>query len=195
MWYIQLCNDNTYYPVYDFCCRQLIEKHIYSLYDSIEDKYSNDYKILDKYLKNQIITYINNIPTKTIELYVYNYGIDNAIILLNDLNNKNNKNYINTTSFSLLFAIFYNRFTIKYIQDNKPYNAIDNTTIYLSKIIIIQRVWRKVLEYRKNVKIKTIIHDVTYLIEKINKEIDGEPAKKVLIYLVNKFRKKISKTL
>ena len=195
MWYIQLYNDNTYYPVYDFCCHQLIEKHIYSLYDSIEDKYGNDYKILDNYLKNLIITYINNIPTKTIELYVYNYGIDNAIILLNNLNNFNKKNYINTTSCSLLLAIFYNRFTINYIEDNKPYYTLDNTAVYFRKIIIIQRVWRKVLAYRKNVKIETITHDIRYLIEKINKEINGEPAKKVLIYLVNKFRKRLSNTL
>ena len=66
-------------------------------------------------------------------------------------------------------------------------------TIYA--IIKIQRAWRKVLEYRKTVKLGTIDNDFTYLIAKINNEITGEPAKKVLIYLVNKFRKRLSKTL
>ena len=62
-------------------------------------------------------------------------------------------------------------------------------TIYA--IIKIQRAWRKVLEYRKAVKLGTIDNDITYLIAKIKNEIVGEPAKKVLIYLVNKFRKRL----
>jgi hypothetical protein len=65
----------------------------------------------------------------------------------------------------------------------------------LSQIIIIQRVWRKRLAYKKKIKRETIENDFTYLIEKINKEITGEPSKRVLIYLVNKYRRRLSKTL
>ena len=66
-------------------------------------------------------------------------------------------------------------------------------TIYA--IIKIQRAWRKVLEYRKSLRLGTIDSDITSLIVKINNEITGEPAKKVLTYLVNKFRRRLSKTL
>jgi hypothetical protein len=51
------------------------------------------------------------------------------------------------------------------------------------------------LAYRKSIKRETVENDFVYLIEKINKEITGEPAKKVLVYLVNKFRRRLSKTL
>ena len=40
-----------------------------------------------------------------------------------------------------------------------------------------------------------IDNEITYLIVKINKEIIGESTKKVLIYMVNKFRRRLSKTL
>ena len=124
---------------------------------------------------------------KNIELYIYNFGIEKALLL-----NKNHKlkNYINTTSVSLLFAIFYSRFNIVYFSDN-----ISISNYYLYKIIIIQRKWRNVLKYRINVKKETIEKGITLLLEKINTEINGEPAKNVLIYLVNKFRQKLCKTL
>jgi hypothetical protein len=48
---------------------------------------------------------------------------------------------------------------------------------------------------RKSIKRETVENDFSYLIDKINKEITGEPAKKVLVYLVNKFRRRLSKSL
>ena len=62
-------------------------------------------------------------------------------------------------------------------------------------IIKIQRFWRKVLECRKEIVLGTIDNEIVYLIEKINKEIVGKSVKKVLIYIVNKFRSRLSKTL
>lgn len=195
MWNIQITNNFPVSSIYDFAGHQLLEKHIDTIYDSLEDKCGEDYKILHNALEHHITAYINSIPERSVELYVYNYGIDNAIVLLNNFNNTFKK-YTNTASRSLLFAIFYNRFLIYYISviDNSIRDTLrPRRTIYA--IIKIQRAWRKVLEYKKTVKLGTIDNDITCLIAKINNEITGEPAKKVLIYLVNKFRKRLSKTL
>lgn len=195
MWNIQITNNFPVSSIYDFAGHQLLEKHIDAIYDSLENRCGEDYKILNNALEQHITAYINTIPERSVELYVYNYGIDNAIVLLNNFNNTFKK-YTNTASRSLLFAIFYNRFLIYYISvmDNSIRDTLrPRRTIYA--IIKIQRAWRKVLEYRKAVKLGTIDSDFTYLIAKINNEITGEPAKKVLIYLVNKFRKRLSKTL
>ena len=195
MWNIQITNNFPVSSIYDFAGHQLLEKHIDAIYDSLEDRCCEDYKILNNALEQHITAYINTIPERSVELYVYNYGIDNAIVLLNNFNNTFKK-YTNTASRSLLFAIFYNRFLIYYISvmDNSIRDTLrPRRTIYA--IIKIQRAWRKVLEYRKTVKLGTIDNDITYLIAKINNEITGEPAKKVLIYLVNKFRRRLSKTL
>lgn len=190
MWNIQITNNFPASSIYDFAGHQLLEKHIDTIYDSLEDKCGEDYKILHNTLEQHIKAYINTIPERSVELYVYNYGINNAIVLLNNFNTISKK-YTNTTSLSLLFAIFYNRFSICYISVRDTLPSLH--TIYT--IIKIQGVWRKVLEYRKTVKLGTIDNDITCLIAKINNEITGEPAKKVLIYLVNKFRKRLSKTL
>lgn len=197
MWNIQITNNFPVSSIYDFAGHQLLEKHIDNIYDSLEDRCGEDYKILNNALEKHITAYINTIPERSVELYVYNYGIDNAIVLLNAFNNTFKK-YTNTSSRSLLFAIFYDRFLIYYISVMDNNNNIRDTlrprrTIYA--IIKIQRAWRKVLEYKKAIKLGTIDSDITYLIAKINNEITGEPAKKVLIYLVNKFRKSLSKTL
>ena len=195
MWNIQITNNFPVSSIYDFAGHQLLEKHIDTIYDSLEDRCGEDYKILHNALEQHIKAYINTIPERSVELYVYNYGIDNAIVLLNNFNNTFKK-YSNTTSRSLLFAIFYNRFLIYYISvmDNSIRDTLrPQRTIYA--IIKIQRAWRKVLEYRKTVKLGTIDNDITYLIAKINNEISGEPAKMVLIYLVNKFKRRLSKTL
>jgi hypothetical protein len=50
------------------------------------------------------------------------------------------------------------------------------------------------LSHKNELKKLKAITEVNFLIDKINKEIDGEPAKKVLIYLVNKFKKRMSTT-
>jgi hypothetical protein len=193
MWNIQINNDIINNITHNYAGYQIIENHIVIIYDTIELPYNKDYKIVNNALEQHIIKYINNIYDKRCELYVYNYGIDNAIILLNNYNNRSKK-FINTNTRSLLFSIFYNYFTIFYIVDyiDNPYS----NKIYLEHIIIIiQRFWRKVLLYKKKLKCETINKDITYLIEKINNEISGEPAKKVLIYLVNKFRRRLSNTL
>jgi hypothetical protein len=198
MWYIQKLEDDTLYSVYEFAGNQLLQRNINLIYCSIQDICDEDYKVLNNRLEEHIFTWINNMASHTVELYVYNYGIDNAIILLNKLNNSSTtKKFTNTTSKNLLFALFYDRFSIDYIITPKYYRT-SSTSKYnypLSQIIIIQRVWRKRLAYKKKIKRETIENDFTYLIEKINKEITGEPSKSVLIYLVNKYRRRFSKTL
>jgi len=192
MWYIEICEDDTQYSAYEFAGRQLLQKNIESIYYTLQDKCSEDYKVLNNFIEEQIIKIINDMSAKTIELYVYNYGIDNAIVLLNRYNNTSKTNkYINTFSKSLLFAVFYNRFVIEYIS------VMDYTknNYLLPSIIKIQRIWRKMLADRKVIKRETVENDFSYLIDKINKEITGESAKKVLVYLVNKFRRRLSKTL
>jgi hypothetical protein len=172
---------------------QMHEKHIETIYDTFPRHSCEDYKGLNKDIEEHILEYINRFANKTIELYVYNYGIDNAIVLLNKFNNNSrNSKYNNTTSKNLLFAVFYNRFVIEYIQSVRDYTK-NNYPLY--SIIKIQRIWRKMLADRKVIKRETVENDFSYLIEKIKKEITGEPAKKVLIYLVNKFRRRLSKTL
>uniref|UniRef100_A0A6C0L8L5 Uncharacterized protein n=1 Tax=viral metagenome TaxID=1070528 RepID=A0A6C0L8L5_9ZZZZ len=198
MWYIQKLEDDTLYSVYEFAGNQLFQKNINLIYYNIQDICDEDYKVLNNRLEEHILTWINNnMASHTVELYVYNYGIDNAIILLNKFNNSSTtKKFTNTTSKNLLFALFYNKFTIDYITPTFYRTSFTSKYNYpLSQIIIIQRVWRKRLAYKKKIKRETIENDFTYLIEKINKEITGEPSKRVLIYLVNKYRRRLSKTL
>jgi hypothetical protein len=193
MWYIEICEDDTQYSAYEFTWCQLLKKYIEFIYYTLRDKCGEDYKVLNNILEEQIIKIINDMSAKTIELNVYNYGIDNAIVLLNKFNNTSKtKNYTNSSSKSLLFAVFYNRFVIEYIPSVKDYTK-NNYPLY--SIIKIQRIWRKMLADRKVIKRETVENDFYYLIDKINKEITGEPAKKVLIYLVNKFRRQLSKSL
>jgi hypothetical protein len=136
-----------------------------------------DYKELNRILEEHIVKYINEMPHNTVELYVYNYGIDNAIALLNRINT--NKKYLNTSSKSLLFAIFYSRFSIFYMSDKKHHGAgtdradgagtdrADASTAkrYYQSILIIQRFWRRMLRNKKYV----VDNEITYLIGKINK--------------------------
>jgi hypothetical protein len=197
MWYIQIAMNITNNTPYEFTSLQILEKQIIYIYDSIQCISNEDYKILNNNLQNHIVKYINNMSAYKIELFVYNYGIDNAILLLNNYNN-DNKKYINTSSKSLLFIIFYNMFTICYITNYKNDNKkTDRLTKYYPDyaIIIIQRFWRKILSYRMETNKDKINKDISNLINKINNEIVGESAKNVLLYLVNKFKKRISRTL
>uniref|UniRef100_A0A6C0K5X8 Uncharacterized protein n=1 Tax=viral metagenome TaxID=1070528 RepID=A0A6C0K5X8_9ZZZZ len=158
MWYIEICEDDTQYSAYEFAGRQLLQKNIESIYYTLQDKCSEDYKVLNNIMEEQIIKIINDMSAKTIELNVYNYGIDNAIILLNRYNNTSKTNkYTNSSSKSLLFVVFYNRFVIEYTKNNYP----------LPSIIKIQRIWRKMLADRKVIKRETVENDFYYLIEKI----------------------------
>lgn len=197
MWSIQIAMNIVNNSPHRLTNLQILEKHISRIYDSIERVSNENYKILNNILQQHIVKYINNMSAGKIELFVYNYGIDNAIILLNNYNN-DNKNYTNTSSKSLLFIIFYNMFSIYYITDYVNYN---DTNHYLTKhypvyaIIIIQKFWRKILLYKMEKNKDKINNDIAALINKINNEIVGEPAKKVLLYLVNKFRKRFSRTL
>jgi len=197
MWSIQIAMNITNNSSCEFTSLQIFEKHISCIYKSIESVDNEDYKILNNILQQHILKYINNMSANKIELLVYNYGIDNAILLLNNYNN-DNKKYTNTSSKSLLFIIFYNMFNISYITNYKNDNEItDCSTKYYPdySIIVIQRFWRKILSYRMETNKDKINSDITNLINKINNEIVGEPAKKVLLYLVNKFKRRISKTL
>ena len=199
MWSIQITMNipKKSQNMYELTSFQILEKHISRIYDSIECISNENYKILNNSLQQHIVKYINDMTAGKIEFFVYNYGIDNAIILLNNYNN-DNKKYTNTSSKSLLYIIFYNMFSIYYITDYANYN---DTYLYLTKhypvyaIIIIQRFWRKILLYKMETNKNKINNDIAALINKINNEIVGEPAKKVLLYLVNKFRKRFSRTL
>jgi len=84
MWYINLSNDNKINSEYELLGHQFIDIYIYNIYNSFEVNYNEDYKTLNKYLEEQIVKYINNISSSKIETLVYNYGIDNAILLLNN---------------------------------------------------------------------------------------------------------------
>lgn len=197
MWSIQIAMNIANNRPYELTSLQILEKHISRIYDSIESVSNEDYKILNNILQHHIVKYINNMSAGKIELFVYNYGIDNAILLLNKYNN-DNKKYTNTSSKSLLFIIFYNMFSIYYITDYKNDNKITEclTKHYpVYAIIIIQRFWRKILLYKMETNKDKINNYIAALINKINNEIVGEPAKKVLLYLVNKFRKRFSRTL
>lgn len=194
MWYIQLIEASYLNLSYhDFLRYQMHEKHIETIYNTFPQHSCEDYKELNRVIEEHILEYIKGLANNTIELYVYNYGIDNAIVLLNKMNNNLRTNkYTNTTSKTLLFVMFYNRFAIEYIPSIIDYR---NYKYPLSSIIKIQKVWRKTLAYRNVVKRETIENDFSSLIDKINKEITGEPAKKVLVYLVNKFRRRLCNTL
>jgi len=202
MWNIRLLYDEHPSSYYDYMGYQIYEKHVDILNNSLAYRSCENYKELNRILEEHIVKYINDMPHNTVELYVYNYGIDNAIALLNRLNN--NKIYLNTSSKSLLFAIFYNRFSIFYMSDKKHHEAVgtveddgavetDASTAkrYYQSILIIQRFWRRMLRNKKYV----VDNEITYLIGKINKEIVGESVRKVLIYMVNKFRRRLSRTL
>lgn len=195
MWYINLLADNTYCSSFDFASIQLLEKHAGTIYDSIAVKSGEDYKRLNATLEYHIKTHINHMTVSKIDLYVYNYGIDNAIILLNDYNNKNKK-YANTTVKNMLFAIFYSMLTITYYNIPHKITGYNKSVISLMPaIVIIQRFWRKTLSYRKKLNADTIHNDIAFLIDKINNEITGEPAKSVLKYLVNKFKRRLDRRL
>ena len=199
MWNIRLLYDEHPSSYYDYMGYQIYEKHVDILNSSLVYRSCEDYKTLNRILEEHIVKYINEMPHNTVELYVYNYGIDNAIALLNRFNT--NKKYLNTSSKSLLFAIFYNRFSIFYMTDKKHHEAVGtvgtveasvSTAIrYYQSILIIQRFWRRMLRNKNYV----VDNEITYLIGKINKEIVGESVRKVLIYMVNKFRRRLSRTL
>jgi len=192
MWYIQLSNniDNLKNEILG---SQLIDKDVNIIYDNIDVKYNEDYKILHNILEEHIIKYINNNKINKIELYIYNYGIDNAILLLNDYNNRSKK-IVNTTSKSLLFVIILSKFKLNYIIDNEYISHIYNNESK-NAVIIIQKFWRNILSYKNKIVKYTINKELDYLLNKINNEIVELSSKRILIYIVNKFRKRFSKTL
>lgn len=192
MWYIQLFNDTNIDSEYEFLGHQFIEKCIYYIYHSIEVKYNEDYKKLNKYLEEHIIHYVNNMSYNKIELMVYNYGIDNAILLLNNYV-VNSKKHINTTSKSLLFSIFISKFKLEFTVEytTKKYN--NNYIIY--HIVKIQRFWRNILMNKSKNNIYKVQKEFDYVLDKINKQIEETSVKNILIYLVNKYRRRVSTTL
>jgi hypothetical protein len=192
MWYIQLSNNIDNFKN-EILGGQLIDKDVNIIYDNIDVKYNEDYKILYNILDEHIIKYINNIKINKIELYIYNYGIDNAILLLNDYNNTRKK-FVNTTSKSLLFVIILSKFKLNYIIDNEYIAHIYNDDSK-NAIIIIQKFWRNILSYKNKIVKYTINKELDYLLNKINNEIVELSSKRILIYIVNKFRKRFSKTL
>ena len=192
MWYIQII-PNEDYDEYNIQGIQLLYMIIDEIYNSMEFKYNEDYKIINNKLEKHIKNYINKLDARKIELIVYNYGIDNAIVLLNHKNNTKEK-YINTSSINLLYCILKSKFNIHYIIEYSINPYFDKVYCF-NAVIIIQKFWRKVLSHKNELKKLKAITEVNVLIDKINKEIDGEPAKKVLIYLVNKFKKRMSTTL
>jgi hypothetical protein len=200
MWVIQLIDDAMPLTPNNIAGLQMLETHIEKIYHNIEHKSCEDYKRLHCDVERHIVDYCNAMTASAVELYVYTYGFDNAIPLLHSYNNQNDSRYLNTSSKSLLFAIIYNRFSIYYIQTPQHSLSLSLSLSqhshqhykgYHRSILTIQRFWRKVLKHKRDV----IDNEITYLIQKINKEIIGESTKKVLIYMVNKFRRRLSKTL
>jgi hypothetical protein len=192
MWYIQLLNESKINSEYEFLGHQFIEKFICDIYHSIEVKYNKDYKTLNIYLEEHIIHYVNNMSSSKIETIVYNYGIDNAIILLNNFV-IDNKKHINTTSKSLLFSIFISRFKLVFVIEYTTNNYNNNYVI--SHIVTIQRLWRNILINRKNLTNLKVIKEFDYVLDKINKQIKETSVKDILIYIINKYRRRVSTTL
>ena len=192
MWYIQLLNESKINSEYEFLGHQFIEIYIYDIYNSIEVKYNEDYKTLNIYLEEHIIHYVNNMSSSKIETIVYNYGIDNAIILLNNFV-IDNKKHINTTSKSLLFSIFISRFKLVFVVEYTTNNYNNNYVI--SHIVTIQRLWRNILINRKNLTNLKVIKEFDYVLDKINKQIKETSVKDILINIVNKYRIRLSTTL
>jgi hypothetical protein len=192
MWYIQLLDDSNFNYAYDFLGYQFIEKCICDIYNSIDIKYNEDYKNIKKCLEEHIIQYVNNMSSSKIECMIYNYGIDNAILLLNNYV-VNSVKHINTTSKSLLFAIFINRFELKFKVEYTKNNYNNNYVI--SSIIIIQRFWRNILIKKNELTKLKVQKEFDYVLDKINKQIVETSVKNILIFIVNKYRRRISKTL
>ncbi len=192
MWYILLFNNTKIDSEYDFLGHQFIEKCIYDIYHSIEIKHNEDYKKLNKYLEEHIIHYVNNMSFSKIELMVYNYGIDNAILLLNNYV-VNSKKHINTTSKSLLFSIFISKFNLEFIVEYTTNNYNNNYVIF--HIIKIQRFWRNILMNKNKNTIYKVQKEFDYVLDKINKQIEETSVKNILIYIINKYRRRISTTL
>jgi len=192
MWYIQLFNDSKIDSAYEFLGHQFIEKCIFYIYHSIEVKHNEDYKKLKIYLEEHIIHYVNNMSSSKIELMVYNYGIDKAILLLNDYV-VNSKKHINTTSKSLLFSIFISKFNLEFIVEYTTNNY--NNKYVISHIVKIQRYWRNILMDKSKNTIYKVQKEFDYVLDKINKQIEEKSVKNILIYIVNKYRRRISTTL
>jgi hypothetical protein len=192
MWYIQLLIDTKIYSAYDFLGHQFIEKYICNIYHSIEVKHNEDYKKLNKNLEEHIEYYVNNMSSSRIEYMVYNYGIDKAILLLNYYV-VNSKKHINTTSKSLLFSIFISKFNLEFIVEHTTNNYNNNYVI--SHIVKIQRFWRKILMERSKYTIYKVQKEFDYVVDKINKQIEEPSVKNILIYIVNKYRRRVSTTL
>ena len=192
MWYIQMLNESKINSEYEFLGHQFIEIYIYDIYNSFEVNYNEDYKTLNKYLEEQIVKYINNISSSKIETLVYNYGIDNAILLLNNYIVNGKKN-INTTSKSLLFSIFISRFTLVFLVEYTTNNYNNNYVI--SHIVTIQRFWRNILINKRKITNLKVIKEFDYVLDKINKQIEETSVKDILIYIVNKYRRRVSTTL
>jgi hypothetical protein len=192
MWYIQLFNDTKIKLACEFLGHQFIEKCIYDIYDNIEIKYNEDYKKLNNYLEEHIITYVNNMSPYKIECIIYNYGIDNAIILLNNFV-VNSKKHINTTSKSLLFSIFMSRFNLEFTVEYTT-NKYNNKYV-IFHIVKIQRLWRNILMHRSKITNDKVIKEFDFVLDKINKQIEEPSVKNILIYIVNKYRRRVSTTL
>ena len=192
MWYIQLLNEDKFNSEYEFQGRQFIERYIYDIYNSIEVKHNEDYKKLNKYLEKHIIHYVNNMSFSKIECMVYNYGIDNAISLLNNYV-INSKKHINTTSKSLLFSIFISRFNLEFIIEYTTNKYNNNYVIY--HIVMIQKFWRNILINRRKITNLKVIKEFDYVLDKINKQIEEPSVKNILIYIVNKYRGRLNTTL
>jgi hypothetical protein len=192
MWYIQLFNDTKINSAYDFLGHQFIEKCICDIYHNIEVKHNEDYKKLNKYLEEHIIQYVNNMSSNKIELMVYNYGIDNAILLLNKYV-VNSKKHINTTSKSLLFSILVSKFNLEFTVEYNTNNYNKKYVIY--HIIKIQRFWRNILMNKNKNTIYKVQKEFDYVLDKINKQIEETSVQNILIYIINKYRRRISTTL
>jgi hypothetical protein len=143
-----------------------------SLIDEMKyDSSDNDYYIL----KNKLSIYVNkrleSFNKFEIEYILYDYGFDNAIT-----NYKKNYKIINNiNSHMLVYNLIYNNyFEIIDNNDNDAFNTI--------KSYIIAKKNRNTYIKKLNIKRET-----SYLLEKINKEIEDDDAKLILNKIVEKF--------
>ena len=141
----------------------------------IEDMKHDSYNYNYNELKNKLSIYVNKrlgtFNKSEINYILYDYGFDNAII-----NYKKNYKIINNlNSYMLIYNLIYNNyFEIIDLNKSKAENII--------KAYIIASKNRKT--YIKKIN---IVREKTYLIKKINKEIEGDDAKIVLNNILEKF--------
>jgi len=80
-------------------------------------------------------------------------------------------------------------FLVEYTTNNYNNNYV------ISHIVTIQRFWRNILINKRKITNLKVIKEFDYVLDKINKQIEETSVKDILIYIVNKYRRRVSTTL